>query len=94
LQRPAAERDGSVSEMSKRNITLSLPDDLLRQAKHLAVERGVSLSGLLAGFLEQLVVKDNAYQRSAKRMRARLKKGIDLGTGGQVTWSRDELYER
>jgi len=80
--------------MSKRNITLSLPEELIRQAKHLAVDRGTSLSGLLAGFLDQMVNKDRAYQRSVKRMRARLTKGIDLGTEGQVSWSREDLYER
>ena len=80
--------------MSKRNITLSLSADLIRAAKHLAVERGVSLSGLLGGLLEQMVKEERAYSRSANRMRARLKRGINMGTGGRPGWTRDELHER
>lgn len=80
--------------MSKRNITLSLSVDLIREAKHVAVERGVSLSGLLGGFLEQMIKEERAYARSANRMRARLKRGINMGTGGRPGWTRDELHER
>ena len=80
--------------MERQNITLSLSKDLLKQAKHLAVERGTSLSGLLSEFLEQLVGDDDAYQRTARRMRKRLKNGLDLGTGGKLDWNRDDLHER
>ena len=34
------------------NVTLSLPDDLLREARHLAVDQGVSLSRFVAMSLE------------------------------------------
>lgn len=80
--------------MERQNITLSIPRDLLRQAKHLAVERGTSLSGLLAEYLRRAVKEDLAYRQARKRLLHRLEHGYDLGTGGQSTWSRDELYER
>ena len=33
--------------VKKQNITLSIPKDVLREAKHFAVDRGISLSGFL-----------------------------------------------
>ncbi|MCZ7585026.1 MAG: DUF6364 family protein [Deltaproteobacteria bacterium] len=80
--------------MDRQNITLSLPKDVLKKAKHLAVERGVSLSSLLSEHLANLVDEDRAYRSAAGRIKRRLKDGFDLGTRGRVTWTRDELHER
>lgn len=33
--------------MEHQKVTLSLPKELLKRAKHIAIERGTSLSGLL-----------------------------------------------
>ncbi|HUL99483.1 MAG TPA: DUF6364 family protein, partial [Mycobacterium sp.] len=41
--------------MATRNITLSMPDELVRRAKILAAQRDTSVSGLVARLLEQLV---------------------------------------
>ena len=80
--------------MERRNITLSLSSDLLKQAKHLAIEKGTSLSGLLSQCLEELVRKEMRYEEAASRIAARLERGLDLGTGGACTWTRDSLHER
>ena len=80
--------------MERQNITLSLPKDVLISARHLAVERGMSLSGMLAGFLGEMVDRDRARRRAQERIEARMAEGFDLGTGGTIDWTRDELYER
>jgi len=80
--------------MEKQNVTLSLPKSLLREAKILAVERGISLSQLLAEALEELLRRRREYERARKRHSAILKKGVDLGTGGKVQVRREELHER
>ena len=80
--------------MDRRNITLSLPEDVLIAARHLAVERGTSLSGMLADFLREMVDRDAARRRAQQRIEERLAAGLDLGTGGEIGWSRDELNER
>lgn len=76
----------------KTNITLKLDTDILREARILAAEEGVSISGLLATTLEKIVRQRKGYDRSRRRAVARLRKGFDLG------WtpprSRDELHER
>ncbi len=44
--------------MERQNITLSIPRETLKKAKHLAVAREQSLSGLLVEFIEELVRHD------------------------------------
>lgn len=80
--------------MEKQNITLALPKDLLKTARHLAVERGTSLSALLTEYLERMVQEERSYQRASRRIRKRLKDGFDLGTRGEIDWKRTDLYER
>jgi hypothetical protein len=80
--------------MSSQNITLSLPAEDVRRARILAAERGTSVSRLLAGLLRELVERDTGYARAKKRSLALLAEGRDLGTGGHIRSSRDELHER
>ena len=80
--------------MEKQNVTLSISKRLLKRAKHIAVEEGTSLSGLLNRFLEQIVYEKTAHHKASARFRRRLKKGFDLGTGGKCDWDRDEIHER
>jgi len=80
--------------MTTQNITLSLPKDTLLKVKLLAVRRGTSVSGLLAGELEKLVAQDEAYGRAHRRHLTWLEGAADLGTGGRIEVSRDELHER
>lgn len=80
--------------MSSQNITLSLPVEDLRRARIVAAERGTSVSRLLAGLLRDLVERETGYARAKERSLALLAEGRDLGTGGRLRWSRDELHER
>lgn len=77
-----------------QNITLALPKDLLLKAKILAIRRGTSVSGLLAGELEKLVAEDEAYERARQSALIGLAQTRDLGTKGHMTTSRGELHER
>ena len=47
--------------MDHQNITLSLPKELLRRVKHLAVERDTSVSALLIEALEEAVLAGDEY---------------------------------
>ena len=80
--------------MANQNITLSLPEEDLREARILAARRGTSVSRLLAQMLQQTVEQETGYAAAKERSQARLRDGTDLGTGGRVTWSRDDLHER
>jgi hypothetical protein len=80
--------------MERQNITLSLPKDTLLKVKLIAVKRQTSVSGLLTQTLERLVEHEDSYAHARRRHLEWLKRGVDLGTAGQVSASRDELHER
>lgn len=77
-----------------QNITLALPKPVLRKVKILAVERQTSVSALLAGMLEDIVEREDAYAAARERALARLARPVNLGTRGQATWTRNSLHER
>lgn len=79
--------------MATRNITLSMPDELVRRAKILAAQRDTSVSGLVARLLEQLVGDVRDYDDVAAHERRLMQEGIGLRVG-DITWSRDEVHER
>lgn len=80
--------------MGNQNITLSLPAEDLREARILAASRGTSVSRLLARMLRDLVEQETGYARARDRSLARLRAGMDLGTGGHLSGSRDGVHER
>ena len=77
-----------------QNVTLSIPKDILRKAKILAVQKNTSLSGLLTQTLTDLVAHQEAYEQARQRNLTLLKNGFDLNTQGQITWKREELHGR
>ena len=80
--------------METQNITLAIPKDILREVKIIAARRGTSISGLMVHTLTELVQKQDEYEIAMRHHLEMLEHGFDLGTGGEITWSRDELHER
>ena len=80
--------------MDTQNVTLSLPKALLLQARHVAVDRGISLSRLLAEYMERAVVQGEQYEAARQHFLARMNEATSLGVGEKPTWTRDELHER
>lgn len=80
--------------MRNQNITLSLPEDDLREARVLAARRGTSVSQMLAKMLRDLVEQETGYADARDRSLARLRAGMELGTQGRISWNRDSLHER
>jgi hypothetical protein len=80
--------------MDVQNVTVSLPVDVMRQARHLAVDRGVSLSKFVAMLVEEKVSVSREYDHARKQEIQRMQAGLDLGTRGNITWTRDELHDR
>ncbi|MBS9532851.1 hypothetical protein KIH27_04525 [Mycobacterium sp. M1] len=79
--------------MPSKNITLTMPAELVRRAKVLAAQRDMSVSGLVARLLEQLVGEVDDYDDVAERER-RIMSGDSGLQIGPMTWSRDELHQR
>ncbi len=77
-----------------QNVTLAIPKDVLKEIKLIAVEEGQSMSGLMTQMLRELIERRSHYQLAQQRQIALMEAGLDLGTGGQITWTRDSLHER
>jgi len=80
--------------MIKQNVTISVPKDILIKARHIAVSRQTSLSRLLAETLEDIVEKDETYNKAKERQLATMKNGFNLGVEGKIIWKRDDLHAR
>ncbi|MFT4137197.1 DUF6364 family protein [Microbacterium sp.] len=79
--------------MATRNLTLSLPEELVRKAKLLAAERDTSVSALVAELVQNLAGGTSDYERAWADEVALMKRGSGLRVG-EITWSRDELHHR
>lgn len=80
--------------MDSQNVTLAIPREVLRKAKLIAAKRNTSLSSLMTHALLDLVNAEEGYDHARQRHVALLESGLDLGTYGKVTWSREALHER
>ena len=76
------------------NVTVSLPDDLLREVRHLAVDEGLSLSRFVARSLEERVDATKRYRGAREHQLKLLRDGLKLGTHGHARWTRESLHER
>jgi len=75
-----------------RNITLTLDEETLREARVLAAQRGLSVSAFLREELAGLVERQRGYGKSKDAAVRRLRRGHSLG-GGKLP-RRDELHDR
>lgn len=87
--------------MEHQNVTVSLPADVVREARHLAVDQGISLSKLVGSLLQERIAvsraESNRQREHEQLLNAALQLGREAGnhgTNGQITWIRDELHER
>ena len=82
-----------------KNITVSIDDDLYRQARMKAAEQGTSISALFRDFLIRLTVGESGeteFERLAREeqeLRAELG-GRRLGLRAEDNLSREEVHER
>jgi len=77
-----------------QNVTLSIPKEILRKAKILAVRKNTSLSGLLSQTLAAMVSEDEKFEQARQRTIKLMRKGLNLGTQGSISWTREDLHDR
>ena len=80
--------------MGSRNLTLKLDADLYKSVKIIAAQRDTSISALVTEKLSELVDEETGYAKARALALDILSKGLDLGTHGAVSWTREELHER
>jgi hypothetical protein len=80
--------------MEDQNVTITLPADLLKAIRRMALDRGVSLFRFITLLLEEKVEQRRCYTAAKERQLALLSEGLPLGTHGSIGWNRAELHER
>ena len=79
--------------MAARNVTIQLDEELIREAKVLAAEHGMSLSAMVAQDIRERL----AARARRERARAAALESMDeaAASGRQAPrWTRDELHDR
>jgi hypothetical protein len=79
-------------KLQKRNITLSLPTDLIRKAKVEAAEHNLSLNAWIQQAIDHTLRFDHGYIAAGERILAASEKGLFKMPKKRLT--RAELYER
>lgn len=79
---------------SYKNVTLSLPESLLRRFRVYAAERNESMTQLMSEAIRALMDQDKRAANAKKRFLERIQNAPDRGTKGKIRWSREELHER
>lgn len=83
-----------MSTVKHKNVTLSLPEPLMRRFKVFAAEKDKSMTALMTELLEQAMDSESAREKARRRFMNRIRNAPALGTNGRITWTRDELYDR
>ena len=79
------------------NVTLSLPESLMREFRVFAARKNRSMTAIMAEAIQERMAREgdeSAREKVKRRFLARMRKGTPLGTEGSVSWTRDELHER
>ena len=75
-----------------KNITVTVPDDVYREARVHAAERGSSVSALVGEFLRSLADRESEFVRLEAQQRAVQQRIARFRAGDRL--SRDELHAR
>jgi hypothetical protein len=74
------------------NLTITIDDEVLRQARIRALEQDTSVNALLRGYLEAFAATASSLNQATDeilRLSARARSGR-----GDRRWTRDDLHER
>ena len=77
----------------RRNVTISLPEDLLRRARVAAAEQDRSLTSLVEQQLEKLLNDADDYHRLWNKVFEDMQHDSGMRIG-EKTWTRDDLHDR
>jgi hypothetical protein len=83
-----------VKTKTQKNVTLSLPEPLLRRFRVYAAGRNQSMSSLMTRAIEKLMEHGEEYEKTKRRAIERMHNAPDLGMNGEIPWKREDLYDR
>jgi predicted transcriptional regulator len=78
----------------RKNVTLSLPEPLLRRFRIYAAARNQSMTSVMAEAIRKLMESDQQTSEAKRRFLERIRNAPGLGTRGSAVWPRGHLHER
>jgi plasmid stability protein len=87
-------RDKLKDVNTGRNLTIHLPEQLIRRLRVCAATRNQSMTAVVKEAIERILVEDGVRDAAASRLIRRLQNAPDRGIGGKISWTRDELHDR
>jgi hypothetical protein len=75
-----------------KNLTLSLDEALLREARQVAAARGTSVNAMIRDFLREVTERESAAEQARRRI-VEMCRGMK-GEVGARGWARDDLHDR
>jgi hypothetical protein len=75
-----------------KNLTLSLDEPLLRQARQVAAARGTSLNAMIREYLREVTERESATEHARRRI-VDMCRSMKAEVGAR-SWTRDDLHER
>jgi hypothetical protein len=75
-----------------KNLTLAIEEDLLIEARKLALDRGTTVNQMVRDHLIQVVREHGEKEGARRRLSQAMEKG--LGVVGEIGWTREDLHER
>jgi plasmid stability protein len=82
-----------VKAHATRNLTLNLPEPLLRRLRIYAAKHDQSMTQLITTAIQRMLAEDS-WETSRRRLVERMAKAKGRGTNGVIMWTRDEIHER
>ena len=74
------------------NLTITVPEEILKSARRRALEQGTSVNALLRDYLSLFAGTQSAQTNAAKRV-LELSRTTRSGRG-KAKWTRDDLHQR
>ena len=74
------------------NLTITVPEEILKSARQRALQQGTSVNALLREYLSQFAGTQSAQANAAQRV-LELSRTSRAGRG-KAKWTRDDLHER
>lgn len=74
------------------NLTISIDEKVLKEARMRALDEGVSVNALLCEYLEKYTGLDQQYRQVTNELLNIAKQST--AKSGKKRWSREDLYER
>ena len=79
---------------NRKNVTLSLPEPLLRRFRIYAAANNQSMTALMAEAISQMTDSNADRERANRRFLDRIKNAPARPTRGVISWTREKLHER